>query len=828
MINLKSKGEFLNSDEGYLLLSIDAFDFIGKFEIKSVGFAKNIEFKDTPSGKHFALIKLKAGEYYWDQFKYYFPNGSMKFNYKKDEYKFKVEPGMINYPGTWYTYLNFASMTQASHSFISVNSLSQELTQLKQKYAYLYSKYPVKYQGEYNDYYPSYLKHLYTKVPSYEFSQNNMSYIPGNEVSNNSKYIYFDAKDGTKEFDQKYPNIKNYITDKSQPFGNFNPNGKYLIFSTLENGITRIEVLDYITMNSFVVFQQLFADTAYINELIWIDNDSIFYQFKNKGANLTGIIHLKFDKDKNVIGVEKIPIYMNGYLVDALSDEENFIYYATSVFISGSKNALYKIDTTSKKTINKTVKKPITNKRYLKNSIYWLTDNSNTIRFVITMDIKKIKKDIVLDYWFLDKNGDWLKIKSYNSSKFEDVEIPLAISKDETFFYVLTNSYTDKKAVHKYSTKDFTQLGIFYQNKSYDIESIKINPITNDVIGVSYIENGYYKYEFFESRDSLKELKAKYPNNHKFYEIYYNSPTQNILVFEINEKSKGIWGIYNTKTNKYEHILDTNPTYTNLEKGDLHFINIKVQDGTPIEGYLVTPKGIHNKKSPLIVIPHGGPIGIRDIVYTNEVQHFFASHGYSSLKVNYRGSGGYGKKFEQLGYQQWGEEIESDINQVVTGILEKYNIDGGKICAMGSSYGGYSSIMLSILFPDRYKCAVSLAGVTDIPLMFTSSDFKDSEIILEKMKNIAGNPEVNMNELIQKSPVYLIDKIKRPILLFHGIHDKRVVLEHSFRLKDVMDIMNLESELVILKNEGHSMNHIESEVIYLGKSLDFFNKQLSD
>jgi dipeptidyl aminopeptidase/acylaminoacyl peptidase len=299
-----------------------------------------------------------------------------------------------------------------------------------------------------------------------------------------------------------------------------------------------------------------------------------------------------------------------------------------------------------------------------------------------------------------------------------------------------------------------------------------------------------------------------------------------VLVYGTNEYSKGSWSIYNTETETIDKLFELNPDYNKLEKGHFHNVKIKSKDNMDIEGFLVTPNKKNGENYPLVVIPHGGPIGVRDYAYNSDVQHFFASQGIATLKVNYRGSGGYGKKFEESGKGQWGDKIESDINQMVDHVLKNYDLSESKICAMGSSYGGYSAVMLSILYPDRYKCSVSLAGVMDLPLMFTSSDFRHNEKVIEDFKNIVGDPSKDQQILLAKSPAYLADKINAPILLFHGAKDKRVTLEHSRRMKEVLDLKNKDSELIVFTNEGHSFNDLESEIVYIARALDFIKKSL--
>ncbi len=186
----------------------------------------------------------------------------------------------------------------------------------------------------------------------------------------------------------------------------------------------------------------------------------------------------------------------------------------------------------------------------------------------------------------------------------------------------------------------------------------------------------------------------------------------------------------------------------------------------------------------------------------------------------------YLEAFKNLGNQQWGEKIEEDINAMVSHVIENFPISENKICAMGGSYGGYSAIMLSILYPQRYKCAVSLAGVTDLPLKFSSHNWFKAEKTLKKLKEIIGDPDLNLIQLIDKSPVYQFDKVTRPILLFQGEDDTNVTPEHALRFYQVTKKSGKDIELIMLKDEGHSFNNIESQIYYLSKSIEFINKHL--
>jgi len=233
------------------------------------------------------------------------------------------------------------------------------------------------------------------------------------------------------------------------------------------------------------------------------------------------------------------------------------------------------------------------------------------------------------------------------------------------------------------------------------------------------------------------------------------------------------------------------------------------------------PNEAPGKPYPLVVIPHGGPIGIRDYANNDEMQHFFASQGIATLKVNYRGSGGFGKKFEELGKGQWGEKIEQDIHTVVQHVKEKYAIDAGKICALGGSYGGYSALMLTYLHPETYQCAVSVAGVMDLPLMFTSKDLSRDQEFFDIFADIVGDPRDNLTDLVKKSPLYLVDQIKRPFLIFQGMKDTIVRPEQALRMQQMLQMQDSDNQVIFFKDEGHSFKHINNEILYLAQALDF-------
>ena len=142
-------------------------------------------------------------------------------------------------------------------------------------------------------------------------------------------------------------------------------------------------------------------------------------------------------------------------------------------------------------------------------------------------------------------------------------------------------------------------------------------------------------------------------------------------------------------------------------------VRYRARDGLVIAAYLTLPRGIEPKGLPLIVMPHGGPFGIRDkLAYNDEVQ-LLANRGYAVLQPNYRGSGGYGEAFEEAGHGQVGRGMQDDIDDAMDWAVGEGIADPARVCVVGGSYGGFSALWAVIRNPERYRCAASWAGVTD-------------------------------------------------------------------------------------------------------------------
>jgi dipeptidyl aminopeptidase/acylaminoacyl peptidase len=241
-------------------------------------------------------------------------------------------------------------------------------------------------------------------------------------------------------------------------------------------------------------------------------------------------------------------------------------------------------------------------------------------------------------------------------------------------------------------------------------------------------------------------------------------------------------------------------------------IVVESSDGTKVEAFLTLPSDEMLAVAgpvPLVVNPHGGPIGVRDRRVYDPFVAYLTSWGFAVLQVNYRGSSGYGREFEDAGKREWAQAIEDDIDAAVENVMARPEVDADRLCIVGGSYGGFSALASVVRHKSRYRCAATLNGVTDIPLMFETSDFADYEKLLEQFAVVAGDLEKNRSKLIDLSPAYNVAEMDVPIFVVFGTDDRRVDADHAHRLLLMMETHQKNHDVLEIREARHSFSSRE-------------------
>jgi dipeptidyl aminopeptidase/acylaminoacyl peptidase len=250
-------------------------------------------------------------------------------------------------------------------------------------------------------------------------------------------------------------------------------------------------------------------------------------------------------------------------------------------------------------------------------------------------------------------------------------------------------------------------------------------------------------------------------------------------------------------------------------------ITLKARDGLELHGYITRPAG--DGPHPMVVMPHGGPHGVRDWWEFDEEAQLLANRGYAVLQPNFRGSGGYGMDFESAGYGEWGAKMLDDIADATRWAIQQNIAPDDRICIYGASYGGFASLMTAAREPELYRCAIGYSGVYDLELVWESGDIPDSRSGRAYLERVLGT---DVAKLRAQSPVYNVQSIKAPVLLIHGKADWRADYEQAQRMKAALEKNQKKVEWLALGREGHGIYDEDTRREVYERILQFLDANL--
>ncbi len=235
------------------------------------------------------------------------------------------------------------------------------------------------------------------------------------------------------------------------------------------------------------------------------------------------------------------------------------------------------------------------------------------------------------------------------------------------------------------------------------------------------------------------------------------------------------------------------------------------------------------RPSPLLVNPHGGPRA-RDTLRFNLYTQVLTSLGFSVLQVNYRGSSGRGRSFVEELIGDWGGAEQGDVATAVEHVLDRYDwLDEDRVVVFGGSYGGYSAFWQLVQYPELYDAGVAWIGLTDLTDMFehTMPHFRT-----ELMQKYLGTPEENPELYAERSPASHIEHLAAPLLIVHGINDRRVPVSQARIFRDALSAAGFEEgpdgdfEYEELGKEGHASTDQAQKLRMFQTLEEFLNRRV--
>jgi acetyl esterase/lipase len=253
-----------------------------------------------------------------------------------------------------------------------------------------------------------------------------------------------------------------------------------------------------------------------------------------------------------------------------------------------------------------------------------------------------------------------------------------------------------------------------------------------------------------------------------------------------------------------------------LDPGDLApmtAVHFPARDGLPLHAFLTLPVGVEPEDLPLVLLVHGGP-WMHDTWTHNATVQFLANRGYAVLQVNFRGSSGYGKRHITAAIGEFAGKMHDDLIDAADWAVAHGYADPDRIGIAGGSYGGYAALVGVTVTPDYFAAAVDYVGISNLAnFMRTLPPFLRPRMANNWYRYV-GDPENPAQEadMLARSPITMVERIRTPLLIAQGANDVRVVQEESDNIVEPLRARGVPVEYLVADDEGHGFENPENQI----------------
>ena len=572
-----------------------------------------------------------------------------------------------------------------------------------------------------------------------------------------------------------------------------NNNGTYVVFSTLT---------DDITAEKNVIALGKGVKPSYIK---WVNDDRYIVSIsktEKSGSTPFDVGYLytndASDDKKGRLLVKGGDIFrqFNNVVVDWLDDDPDHILMAYSTVEYDPYPSIYKVNVETGRDTRIQRGRPGVE--------FWITDDNAVPR--IGRGQTDNGTDIMIVF-----NPETEKWDSFVEYPGLTPETPIyRFLKDGTEVIIGAYRGRDTLGLYVYDLKQRRITRSLFHNDNYDASGVIVSSDGETVLGAKYVADEEETELLGDYAILIDKVRAKYPE----YSVRFVDQTddyQTIIVRMSNSTDPGGLFMFSRGDEQLQMI---GPQYNGLkaeEMGVVIPVKYTSRDGQKIPAYVTMPPTIQTQEDfqnlPFVVLPHGGPYG-RDYKRFDYFAQFFATRGYGVMQMNFRGSDGYGKSFEEAGRNNW-IVMQEDVEDATKYLFSKGYADPERTCIAGWSYGGYAALMGGAKDTEnRYNCVVAMAALTDIA--DAKRDFKRYRGGKHVADDFFGAALQDKEVRKANTPVERADDIKVPVFLAHGDRDINVHFDQFKRMKKALQKAGADGTYVAFKNEDHFLSRQEN------------------
>lgn len=446
----------------------------------------------------------------------------------------------------------------------------------------------------------------------------------------------------------------------------------------------------------------------------------------------------------------------------------------------------------------------------------WDTDHAGKLRVAVTTD------GVNTSLLYREREED--VFKPILTTSFKDQVTPLFFTFDNRRFYVSSNRGRDKAAIFVFDPQAAKEGEMLFEHPEVDVAGLAYSRKRKVLTTIRYTTwKQQRRFLDAETEAMYRDVEARLPG----YEVNFTSHNRDedkFIVATSSDKTRGKRYLYDKATKKLELLADVSPWLPEPELADMKPVKYTSRDGLEINGYLTLPRGVAPKNLPVVVNPHGGPWA-RDTWRFNPEVQFLANRGYAVFQPNFRGSVGYGRKFWEASFKQWGRKMEDDVTDGVAWMVKEGVADPKRVAIYGGSYGGYTTLAGIAFTPDLYAAAVDYVGVSNL-LTFMKTIPPYWKHYLEMFQEMVGDMEKDKELLVAASPVFHVERIKTPLFIAQGAKDPRVNKAESDQMVEALRKRGVEVQYMVKDNEGHGFANEENRFEFYEAMEKFLAKHI--
>jgi dipeptidyl aminopeptidase/acylaminoacyl peptidase len=430
----------------------------------------------------------------------------------------------------------------------------------------------------------------------------------------------------------------------------------------------------------------------------------------------------------------------------------------------------------------------------------WLADHHGRVRGALTTD--GVNGTVL----FRPTEADSFRVIARTT--FKDTFTPLFFTFDDQALYASSNLGRDKTAIVLFDPATGREREVLFEHPEVDADGLEYSRKRHVLTTISYVDWKRQRKFVDPAAEALyTSLQRRLPGKEVFVTAM-NRDEDVMIVRTLSDRSLGSYYLYERAGDRLTKLADRNPWLAEHQLAPMKPVSYKSRDGLTIHGYLTLPLGVAPKNLPVVVNPHGGPWARDQWGFNPEIQ-FLANRGYAVLQVNFRGSTGYGRKFYESSFKQWGRAMQDDVSDGVKWLIGQGIADSSRVAIYGGSYGGYATLAGLTFSPELYAAGVDYVGVSNL-FTFMKTIPPYWKPYLESLYEMVGNPERDSVALAAASPVFHVDRIRAPLLVAQGAKDPRVNINESNQIVDALRKRGIDVQYIVKENEGHGFHNEEN------------------